>query len=98
MNIQDGGAAFPGFTYNLHDDGTEQVSDHTFRSPGMSLRDWLAGMAMQGVLSNEMTIAALVQYYGGNAQKLWESIGKDSYSLADAMLYARRPPPPENKP
>lgn len=43
---------------------------------GMSLRDWFAGMAMQGLLA-------------GGGDYLRSDIALDSYRTADAMLAAR---------
>lgn len=64
MDEQDGGQAFPRPGGGL---------------PGMSLRDWFAGMAMQGKLANGM--------YAGHDEQ--GSLAKSSYRAADAMLAAR---------
>jgi len=63
--INDGGYAFPSTPY---------VGDHL---RGMSLRDWFAGMAMQGALSNS------------NQSFDWEGAAFDAYKQADAMIEAR---------
>jgi len=47
---------------------------------GMSLRDWFAGMALQGITTN-------AQYQVENTNPYWTSI--ESYAIADAMLAAR---------
>ncbi len=64
----DGGAAFPSVC--LNDPG------HPASVPGMSMRDWFAGQALQGLISakgyHERSVAAT-----------------DAYNLADAMLAAR---------
>jgi hypothetical protein len=49
---------------------------------GMSLRDWLAGMALQGLLSN--------QRYAFDQGHMQHGAALDSYSFADAMLAARK--------
>jgi len=66
----DGGPAFPS-------EGTGMVGmhPHQFTNPGMTLRQWYAGMAMQGILSsdipNEIREAQVVGW---------------AWSMADAML------------
>jgi len=45
---------------------------------GMSLRDYFAAKAMQGIISNP----------GGPAPK-WDKVARDSYAAADAMLEER---------
>lgn len=72
MGTNDGGPAFPCF---------EQKEGWTTLQPigGMSLRDWYAGMALQGLLARP-------DHYE------WELIdvaASDSYRYADAMLKAR---------
>jgi hypothetical protein len=69
--INDGGAAYPVATI----DGYTQY--------GMSLRDWFAVFALQGLLAS-----------GGMPRTAWEPIAPDhaaeqAYFLADAMLKAR---------
>lgn len=59
--INDGGRAFPVPELNL--------------DVGMSLRDWLAGLAMQGIVA-----------HSGDAPA---AIGRRAYLIADAMLAAR---------
>jgi hypothetical protein len=69
----DGGSAFPLPMIPCDNNGgyTE------VRCEGMSLRDWFAGMAMQGFLAN------------GYVAEKWAHIASDAYSLADAMITAR---------
>lgn len=62
----DGGQAFPA-----------QPWDRDFES-GMSLRDWFAGMALQGRAH---------RFY--NVHQRREILAKDCYEIADAMLAAR---------
>ena len=64
-NIDDGGPAFP-------------VDRAARKHDGMSLRDWFAGMAMQGLLSDP-------RYEGTQAQAV-----ESSYRTADAMLAERK--------
>lgn len=74
--------AFPGDRYDRHPDGVEQVNSHTYRSPGMTLRDYFASSI----------IAGLYESYGGNAPEP-EQMAEDAYAIADAMLEARATPP-----
>lgn len=49
-----------------------------FAQDGMSLRDWFAGMALQGMLSNQYV-----------TKKSYEEVVTGSYAYADAMLEER---------
>ena len=74
----DGGAAFPGNpTYREYGDRGKVVETS---NPGMSLRDWFAGMAMQGFLTRNEA------HPGKN---YWAHA---SYKAADAMLKQREKP------
>ena len=64
-NIDDGGPAFP-------------VDRAARKHDGMSLRDWFAGMAMNGLLSDP-------RYEGTH-----EQAAEYSYRMADAMLAERK--------
>lgn len=81
-----GGHAFP--TQSWDYDGGGQVL--TYQEPGMSLRDWFAGLALQGLLANS----------GGPVQRHnergWDFVNCElkevaytAYAVADAMLKAR---------
>jgi len=73
MSIEDnGGAAFPGFNYvssNVHD--------------GMTLRDYFAAKAMQGIISASGDGEGYVDYKEF-------AVAEHSYAMADAMLEARK--------
>lgn len=71
MTDKTGGAAFPVPATELH--GT---------TTGMSLRDYLAAKAMQGILANPGQLDNVTD----EAAK-W--VACDSYRMADAMLKAR---------
>jgi hypothetical protein len=60
--IDDGGTAFPVL----------------FVSGGMTLRDWFAGMAMQGMLAEDASNYKFAE------------LAEGSYEAADAMLAARK--------
>jgi hypothetical protein len=63
-----GGPAFPTMLY-----------EHGGESDGMTLRDYFAAKAMQGLLASTKTNSAQV-------------IAKDAYIIADAMLAERNKP------
>ena len=73
---KDGGPAFPTeyVAQNMYGD-TAPAYDH-----GMSLRDWFAGQAINGIVSN-----------AGITNGKWDALaaGEIAYRIADAMLKAR---------
>ena len=72
--IKDGGSAFP----TQHEEtihGKEYSSKHTVYNSGMSLRDWFAGMALQGIMAAPKRISVDCI-----------DIAIDAYKLADAMI------------
>lgn len=69
-NTNNGGQAFP--CLERGGNGLLELTDG-----GMTLRDWFAGKAMQGMI--------LLQSYRGTAADM----AKESYVMADAMLKAR---------
>lgn len=71
--IDDGGPAFPN-TAQYDEDGSLMMTQY-----GMSLRDWFAGMALQGILPKQ-----------GNA---FETAADYAYRVADLMLEARKEQP-----
>jgi hypothetical protein len=73
----DGGAAFPGKYEYVYDD---LLLDH--HSSGMSLREYFAAAALQGLLAHIIG----VQNANGSALKYAER----AYEYADAMLAARK--------
>jgi len=82
--IDDGGPAFPVAGYDNPNHGRQ------YGVNGMSLRDWFAGMAMQGALacptpSNQWD--AMASSVGLSVD---DFLGKRMFQLADAMLAARK--------
>lgn len=72
MTKDNGGPAFPVVCMN-------NVWSH-----GMTMRDWFAGMALQGIIAKH-----------GIAESAWQSIAPDknaelAYKMADAMLEERK--------
>jgi hypothetical protein len=75
--IEDGGPAFPCAEHGIH-----QAEN------GMSLRDWFAGMALQGMLAfpeDEATSESFAQ--------ITKRFSEGAYVYADAMLAARKAKP-----
>lgn len=74
--INDGGSAFP------HDDSKEYKNGirQFYASKGMTLRDWFAGMALQGMFASDRNC-------WDNESR--EIIGEMAYAAADAMIEER---------
>jgi len=73
MTIKDGGPAFPLSTVDPFDRSVTTCD-------GMALRDYFAGLAMQGLLAQS----------GGTARPSDVGLGAEyAYAMADAMLKAR---------
>lgn len=73
--IATGGLAFP---FNAGEHGIEP-------SPGMTLRDWLAGQAMPAIIA---AISA-GQHTSAHPGSAVQQIAADSYEVADAMIAQR---------
>ena len=67
LKKDDGGPAFPRLG--------EGFGNPNYDCSGMSLRDWFAGMALEGYISNS-----------GSPM----SVAKDAYDIADAMIEVRK--------
>lgn len=76
QNKTDGGAAFPVEFNHIPKGSTLTTSNH----PGMSLRDWFAGMAMGSVIQTSVRLGIA---------KTDEDISSYCYGLADAMIRER---------
>jgi hypothetical protein len=73
----DGGPAFPGIETRIN--GLHEQHRAYY---GMTLRDWFAGMAMQGALATG--------YKEGAGRMDWHyMLSTGAYQIADAMLKAR---------
>lgn len=77
--IDDGGPAFPVPEMHIGRD-TKQSCD----KPGMSLRDWFAGMAMQGFFAGRNNGGFIPNQF------IADNLAPDCYGYADAMLAARK--------
>lgn len=54
---------------------------------GISLRDWFAGMALQGLLSNGN--AQVVKAFSRHAESADVAFAESAYNFADAMIAER---------
>jgi hypothetical protein len=79
MNAPENPPAFP--CQALGSDGLPEVS----ASDGMTLRDWFAGQALAGLMSNENT-----PFSADYAEVEPRQIAEAVYEIADAMLTARQ--------
>jgi len=82
-NKNDGGPAFPHIDYEITD---------PHPSKGMSLRDYFAAKAMQGIISNLSNQPAMGTYTIGSKDLDITPDGgtaRDAYLAADAMLKER---------
>lgn len=77
----DGGPAFPQ-TETLMNSGFPDIKVREVTG-GMTLRDWFAGMALQGALASPLDVA------GDHYQEKRDEVCRVSYDYADAMLTTR---------
>ena len=81
QKIDDGGNAFPCEQGHTPDGLWNQSFE-----PGMTLRDWFAGNAIGAIYSDRANLLGASAPPGG-----WnESIARDAYRVADAMIAARK--------
>ena len=79
-NTDTGGPAFPTAVRNHYDPETGgQWSEHV--DPGMTLRDYFAAKAMQGLMGRA--------WGDMDADELFRTWANSAYTMADAMLKAR---------
>jgi len=84
MNPDDtGGSAFPCEQHELQDGTWNQSFD-----PGMSLRDYFAAHAMQGLLAHPK--CGEEGHTDQDSEERTECVADEAYAVADAMLAARR--------
>ena len=82
--IDDGGPAFPQ-TAIINGNGEVVTSGMYFpEGPGMTLRDWFAGRAMQGMLSNP------ANYGSGHEWRDDATVAEQAYDIADDMIRERK--------
>ena len=78
----DGGSAFPHSSQPLDRQGNPICENHS--EWGMSLRDWFAGMALQGIFASDRLAWD---------QEDWSMTAAFAYQSADAMIAARKDAP-----
>ena len=74
----DGGPAFPSEQGHTPEGTWNQTYD-----PGMSLRDWFAGQTLAALMPD------FIPGTTPHAGAYWDSIARDAFACADAMLRAR---------
>lgn len=91
MSQSDGGPAFPR-PWSIAHDG---MMKNWWRpeQDGMTLRDWFAGMALQGMLAGTMRPILSEKGKKDKVVDTEEGFARCAYCYADAML-AHRPEPP----
>jgi len=87
MTRETGGSAFP-HQHNMLV-ATDNGELKTFGEEGLTIRDWFAGMALQGQLSNPYAMEVLNNYINQNTN-MYDVAASASYNFADAMLKARK--------
>lgn len=79
QTTNDGGPAFP---QHLSTGEQERGGNEDFGNGGMSLRDWLAGQALKGLISAHPITTE-------TRSEVFDSLAEGAYLYADAMLKAR---------
>ena len=82
MSQPDGGSAFPYIP--RASSGNLDIRKQT---PGMSLRDWMAGMALQGFVTIPEKLMGVM--HTNHNTNLAEAAAELAYAFADAMLAQR---------
>lgn len=80
--IDDGGQAFP-----LQNG---QYAEAYGGSPGMSLRDWLAGNIVTGLISSRESQQALYADASAAGMDSADYVADAAYEMADAMIASRK--------
>lgn len=86
---KDGGPAFPGFEHYvaMREDSKGPVQVVTGQPHGgISVRDYFAGQALQGIMANPEPIGGQTNYTVGEVPA---AIARAAYQQADAMLVER---------
>lgn len=83
MSINDGGPAFP-IAPVTHPNG-----DVEYGSLGMSLRDYFAGQALQGLLSGMAAGSGLLGAFKKDSITEFKAVAGFAYGHADAMIAVR---------
>lgn len=84
MSNEDGGPAFPS-TYAIRQVSPDTISKELISDGGLTIRDWFAGMALQGIIASPVPVII-------DGRKIKEAMeyAQAAYGFADAMLEARK--------
>jgi hypothetical protein len=89
--VKDGGPAFPGcgqvFTTDAHGRTNPQAAWGMEGAAGMSLRDWFAGMALQGMLAADSNLEAGETSWHHEDNR--PTLCRKAYECADEMIRQR---------
>ena len=77
-----GGPAFPTQRVELNNEGV--VTGFAVMADGMTLRDWFAGKAMLAIMGSDRYTGVV------GVNNYVQSVSRDAYKMADAMLEARK--------
>jgi hypothetical protein len=88
--VNDGGPAFPGRRIRKNVNGNKVA----FVNPGMSLRDWFAGVALGEVLTyymrdEEYWVGLEDVSWGDGEYSISTAVAAQAYTLSDAMIAER---------
>jgi hypothetical protein len=84
MSRNDGGSAFPEVSYKEPIGGGSHIM---VIEGGMTLRDYFAAKAMQGIIWDRENLLAVTHLH--KDKEPGEAVASAAYSVADAMLKAR---------
>lgn len=85
--LTDGGPAFPTMTYELPGECPSGTIAPCTDQPGMTLRDWFAGQALQKLAVRLLRPGETSSSVTRDVQLL--GLTGDCYAIADAMIAAR---------
>lgn len=97
--INDGGAAFPSeqphilIPGDMPEEWRSKIAQIAYQSKGMTLRQWYAGMALQGFCANPVLTAAMAEVTKDPSVAI-EALTKMAETAAEIMLSH---PEPEDK-
>jgi hypothetical protein len=87
QHVKDGGPAFPTIsTDKMWTSDGDHVLPDVSSSGGLTIRDWFAGKALQGMLADSENS------YSCTAEEThWtQAVARVAYQMADAMIQARK--------
>lgn len=85
-DVNNGGPAFPAPQFAVHESVDQQKILQLGQAQGMTLRQWLAGMAMQGLLSDMDTRTSLSNSADINGVSFAQEVAMQAFDHADAMI------------